>query len=69
MPSQSPKAGAEAAAVGDAGGDDADVDIFAEDVDLNVVSPDKLQVIIHTPGVSYRHSLKGAGPTFVHSKL
>jgi hypothetical protein len=37
LPSQSPQAG-------DKGGDDADADIFSEDVDLNVVSPEKLQV-------------------------
>ena len=39
LPSQSPKAGA-----GNGGGDEDDADIFSENVDLNLVSPETLQV-------------------------
>lgn len=42
LPSQSPGAGVGEAAGNGGGGDDAD--IFSEDVDLNAVSPEKLQV-------------------------
>ena len=41
-PSPSPKVGAGGAGDGGEGGEDAD--IFSEDVDLNVVSPEKLEV-------------------------